>query len=78
MKAALRLVSEQIVSGCLALNDTQPDGESVMKHLLDKHPPGRPATPSALSKEPPAAQPHPVVYDRIDGPLIRATVQCLS
>ena len=48
------------------------------EHLLEKHPPGIPATPSAISEEPPTIQPHPVVYDQIDGPLIRSTVQCLS
>ena len=78
VKAALRLVSEQTDSGCLVLDDIQPDGESVKKHLQDKHPPGCPATVSALSKEPPAPQPHPVIYDQIDGPLVRATVQGLS
>ena len=62
----------------MALDDIQPNGESVKKHLLDKHPPGCPATVAALSKEPPAAQPHPVVYDQIDGPMVRATVQRLS
>ena len=78
VKAVLRLVSEQTDSGCLILEDLQPDGESVKKHLQDKHPPGRPATASALSKEPPAPQPHPVIYDQIDSPLVQATVQGLS
>ena len=37
VKAALRLESEQTDSGCLALDDIQPDGKSVKAHLPPFH-----------------------------------------
>ena len=78
IKAAIRLITEHGGAGCLPLGSTQPDGRTVKDHLLEKHPPGTPASPSAMSEHPPAVEPHPVVFDRIDGPMIRSTVQRMS
>lgn len=75
VKAAMRLITEHQDRGCLPLDSLQPDGRTVKQHLQDKHPPGRPAIPSAISDSPPAAEPHEVIFDQIDGPLIRSIVQ---
>ena len=72
LKAAIRLVTDQDSGQSLPLNSTQPDGRSVRKHLLDKHLVGAPASASAISDTPPATKPHPIIFDRIDGPLIRS------
>ena len=71
----MRLITEHQDRGCLPLDTLQPDGRTVKQHLQDKHPPGRPAIPSAISDSPPAAEPHEVIFDQIDGPLIRTIVQ---
>ena len=47
----------------------------VKDHLLDKHPQGAPATPSAISEQTPAIEPHSVVFDQIDGSMIRSIIQ---
>jgi hypothetical protein len=78
IKAALRLITEHDHGGCLSLDAIQPDGRSVKDHLLDKHPPSKPVDPTAISDMPPATAPHPIVFDQIDGPLIRSTVQQMS
>ena len=52
LKAAIRLVTEQDSGQSLPLDSTQPDGRSVRKHLLDKHPVGAPASASAISDTP--------------------------
>ena len=75
LKAAIRLVTDQDSGQSLPLDSTQPDGRSVRKHLLDKHPVGTPALASAISDTPPATKPHPIIFDRIDGPLIRSLAQ---
>ena len=75
LKAATRLITEQNDYGCLQLDNTQPDGRTVKDHLLDKHPRGTPAPPSAVSDQLPAFEPHPVVFDEIDGALIRSISQ---
>ena len=46
-----------------------------MDYLLDKHPPRTPALPSAISDQPPAIVPHFVIFDQIDGALIRSISQ---
>lgn len=78
VKAAIRLSTEQSGSGCLPLDRIQPDGRTVKDHLLDKHPIVTPASPSAISEHPPATEPHSVVFDRIDGPMIQSTAQLMS
>ena len=78
VKAAIRLITEQRGAGCLPLDSIQPDGRTVKDHLLQKHPPATPASPSAISEHPPAIEPHPVDFDRIDGTMIRSTVRRMS
>ena len=75
LKAAARLITEQNDYGCLQLENIQPDGRTVMDHLLDKHPPRTPALPSAISDQPLAIAPHSVIFDQIDGALIRSINQ---
>ena len=75
LKAAARLVTEQNDYGCLQLDKIQPDGRTVMNHLLDKHPPRTLALPSAISDQPPAIAPHSVIFNQIDGALIRSISQ---
>ena len=75
VKAALRLITEPQGRGCLPLDSLQSDGRTVVQHLQDKHPPGQPAMFSAISDHPLAAESHQVIYDQIDGPLIRSIVQ---
>ena len=49
--------------------------ETVREALKKKHPPGQSGIKSAIfSPSTPATQPHPVLFDRIDGDLIRNTV----
>ena len=80
VKATIRLITEQSGSGCLPLGSIQPDGRTVKDHLLDKHPPppATPASQSAISEHPPATEPHLIVFDWINGPMIRATAQLMS
>ena len=78
VKAALRLITEQGSDGCLSLDSSQPDGRSVRDHIMDKHPSGKQADPNAISTEVPADDPHPIVFDRIDGPMVRQVVHHLS
>ena len=70
VKAAMRLITEHSDRGCLPLDDVQPDGRTVMQHLMDKHPPGQPVDPSTISDSPLTAIPHPIIYEEIDGTLI--------
>ena len=78
VKAALRLVTEQSNTGCLGLDSLQPDGRMVKDHMLDKHPPSNPAAPSTISRTPSVPEPHPIVFEHIDGSLIWSTIQRLS
>ena len=71
----MRLITEQNDYGCLQLDNIQPDGRTVKDHLLDKHPPGTPASPLAISDQSPTIEPHSVVFDQIDGALIRSISQ---
>ena len=75
VKAALRLINEHGDRGCLPLDSIQPDGRTVKQHLLDKHPPGKPINPSTISDCPPTSRPHPVIFEEIDGTLIKTTIQ---
>ena len=72
VKAAIRLITEQSESGCLL------HGRTVKDHLLDKHPPATLALQSAIREHPPATEPHPIIFDRIVGPMIRTTAQLMS
>ena len=75
VKAAIRLVTQHDGGQCLPLDSIQPDGRSVKEHLLDKHPPGSPASASAISDSPQVTEPHPIIFDCTDGSLIRSIAQ---
>ena len=75
VKAVIRLITKHSDQGCLPLDDVQPDGRTVMQHLMDKHRPGQPVDPSTTSDSPPTAIPHPIIYEEIDGTLIKSIVQ---
>ena len=48
--------------------------ETVREALLKKHPPGKPRTQSAIvTMENTIDEPHPVLFDRIDGDVIQST-----
>ena len=74
VKSALRLLSNADTDvKPLSPNSTLPSGESVYDTLKLKHPPGQHATPLAtdLSYTTSINPPHPVIFDEIDGVLIR-------
>ena len=78
VKAALRLISNQ---GVLPLNSAVPSHGSTTKSVRDvvqeKHPPAQLLSPSAIGEPSEAVNdPHPVHFERMDGPLIRNTVLC--
>ena len=78
VKAALRLLEKTNSGGVLPLNSTispnlhsiQPTPHTVREVLIEKHPPGQPAYPEILLT-PPAQEPHPVLFDQLDGEAIR-------
>ena len=78
VKAALRLLEKTNSRGVLPLNGTispnshsiQPTPRTVHEVLIEKHPPGQPAYPEILLT-PPAQEPHPVLFDQLDGEAIR-------
>ena len=78
VKAAMRLITESDTNGPLSLDDQLDDGRTVKEHLLDKHPIGKPAHPSSISDMQPVTPPHPVLFDGLDGPLIRSIALRLS
>ena len=72
VRAALHMLSSQSNNGSLAL-DTLIDSVSVKEILQKKHPPAQPLDPTALiSYEDPIEEPHPVIFDKITGSLIRS------
>ena len=73
MRAALRLISRQEGGPPLALDEAvEANGRTltVRDILKQKHPEG--ITPSAIVSDPMHIDPHPVIFDRITGPLIRS------
>ena len=78
VKAAIRLITEQGGSGSLSLSSVQPDERTVKDHLLAKHPPGVFASPQSISDEPPVSEPHPIIFEQIDGPFIRSTARQMN
>lgn len=76
--AATRLITQEGDSGCLLLDSIQSSIRSVRDQLADKHPPSSPADPSAISKFPAVKEPHQVVFDWIDEPIERSTIQLMS
>ena len=80
VRAALRIVTANCGSGSLPLDQiAEPESdasETVRDILVKKHPPKQPPSVSFLL-EPPDSQPpepHPVMFEAIDGQLIRNTV----
>ena len=80
VRAALRIITANCGSGSLPLDQiAEPESdasETVRDILVKKHPPKQPPSVSFLL-EPPDSQPpepHPVMFEAIDGQLIRNTV----
>ena len=75
VKSALQLLSAENTGGVLPL-DTDSDGASVRSILLKKHPPAQSVhPPSVISKSSSTLPPfHPIVFDNINGSLIRSIV----
>ena len=71
LKAAMRMISECSNAGSLSLNGIQPDGRTVKDHLMDKHPARTMPPMSAIVDQGQDSEPHPVLFDEIDGTLIR-------
>ena len=77
VKATLRLISDQEKGSVLPLDSlvfTTGDtpAKTVRDILLEKHPPTKPLVSSAVYEPDNAIpEPHPIHFDRIDGPLIR-------
>ena len=76
VKAALRLITNHSKGGLLPLDSlvatTDSSPETVRQSLLKKHPPGEPLKPSAIcTPDPTTLEPHHVIFDQIDGSLIR-------
>ena len=80
VRAALRLIAEDSNCGPLRLDSqTAPDSsdatpETVREVLQKKHPPPQPLKHSSLmTADVPITEPHSVLFDKIDGQLIRST-----
>ena len=80
IKPAIRMLTDRGSGGKLNLDDyVAPTGGSeeqktVRQVLLEKHPKGRPLQQSTLfGKDTPSQEPHPVMFEQINGNLIHAT-----
>ena len=76
VKATLRLLTNQASGAVLPLDSVVPSHTATVRDILhEKHPPPQPFFPSAICEHNEMTHdPHPVHFDRIDGPLIRSTV----
>ncbi len=78
VRAALRLIAENQTSKPLCLDsaaDPNNATKSVLDSLLKKHPPKQPyKMDTIVNSNPPVTDPHPIIFERIDGQLIRSTV----
>ena len=73
------IITDQKNNGPIPLNQLMPDGLTAKEHLLDKHPPGVQPSPEAIWKHHrPKSPVHLVVYEEIDGALIRSTMHYMS
>ena len=73
-KDAIRLLCEGDCGVPLSLEDTLPDGTSVMDTLESKHPPPQPLVPHAIVPPNPNSSDvsvHPVIFEAIDAQCIR-------
>ena len=78
VRAALGLLSEQGIAGPLPLDKVIDHANTrqvtVRDILMEKHPPGQSMNPSTpLAPDSPTEEPHPVIFDELNGHLIRAT-----
>ena len=79
MKAALRMITNQEKGGVLPLKSAvSPDDKAtktVHDVLLEKHPPSKSPVSSAICESNHSIlDPHPVLFDQIDGPFIQNAV----
>ena len=74
VKSALRLLSNCSNSskGSLPLSQTLDDGTTVKQRLLQLHPIAQPVLAEAVTTRMPATPTHPVIYEEIDGNLIKS------
>ena len=71
-RAALRLLSDKSSAGVLSLDDMI-NGQTVREILKEKQPPPHPLCSNTLQSSPdPTIETHPVLFERIDGELIRS------
>ena len=73
VKKTLRLIGSETKGGPLQLNDrVEPEmPETVRDVLTKKHPPKQHPKPSAIiTSETPPSEPHPILYEKINGQLI--------
>ena len=80
VRSALRLISEGNIGQPLRLDNLVENGntnnppETVLEALLNKHPPKQPAKESTIvTPNIQLTEPHPIIFDKIDGQLIRST-----
>ena len=75
VKAALRLVEDYRKGGVLLLGDTiqiNAKQKALCEVLMEKHPAGQPAHPETILQPPtPILDVHPVLFDHLDGEIIR-------
>ncbi len=78
VRAALRLIAENHTGRLLHLDSTADpnnSSESVRDSLLKKHPPKQPyKLDTIVNPNTPVTDPHPIIFEQIDGQLIRSTV----
>ena len=79
VRAALQLIDDDESGGPLhldsqiAFDGSCAPSETVREVLLKKHPPKQPPKPSSITPDSPTTEPHPVLFGRIDGQLIRSS-----
>ena len=78
VKTAIKLITEDENAGSLPLNSLQPDMTSVKEHLLQKHLPRQAASIETICQDELAPTPHPVMFDAIDGSMIRSISQKMT
>ena len=78
IQAAIRRITDKGNTGTLPLNSLQPDNRTVKEHLLEKHPHRNPALIETISQEDPEPEPHPVIFEGIDGTMIRDIAQRMT
>ena len=80
VRAAIRLVTQASGNGPLSLNNlANPEDptttQTVRDVLIEKHPPKKPPKESAIIKpDTTSDEPHPVLFEELDGQMIRSTV----